>query len=185
MTIQAGIWREIRQLLIAAPFQSSASWLTRSLGSCTPSGQLAPVSLPCRYSEGMDWKKLLSNMRTRELTGGKRSQNPEAQWRSEFERDYDRAVFSTPVRRLQDKAQVYPLEQNDGVRTRLTHSHEVSNVARSLTKSSLMEISQTAGLSPEDIDNFATIAATCGLLHDAGNPPFGHAGERAILDWFI
>lgn len=133
----------------------------------------------------MDWKKLLSTTRTRQLTGGKSSQNPEAKWRSEFERDYDRAVFSTPVRRLQDKAQVYPLEQNDGIRTRLTHSHEVSNVARSLTKSSLMEISQTAGLSHADIDNFSTIAATCGLLHDAGNPPFGHAGERAIMDWFI
>ena len=117
--------------------------------------------------------------------GGKGSQNPEAKWRSEFERDYDRAVFSTPVRRLQDKAQVYPLEQNDGIRTRLTHSHEVSNVARSLTKSSLMEISHTAGLSDGDIDDFSTIAATCGLLHDAGNPPFGHAGERAIMDWFI
>ena len=133
----------------------------------------------------MDWKKLLSTTRTRQLTGGKKSQNPEAKWRSEFERDYDRAVFSTPIRRLQDKAQVYPLEQNDGIRTRLTHSHEVSNVARSLTKSSLMEIGDAAGLSHVDIDNFATIAATCGLLHDAGNPPFGHAGERAIIDWFI
>ena len=117
--------------------------------------------------------------------GGKGSRNPEAKWRSEFERDCDRAVFSTPIRRLQDKAQVYPLEQNDGIRTRLTHSHEVSIVARSLTKSSLMEISQTVGLSNGDIDDFSMIAATCGLLHDAGNPPFGHAGERAIMDWFI
>lgn len=137
------------------------------------------------YSEEMNWTKLLSTTRTRQLVGGRPSENPEAKWRSEFERDYDRAVFSTPVRRLQDKAQVYPLEQNDGVRTRLTHSHEVANVARSLTKPSLIEISEETSLTHPNIDNFATIAATCGLLHDVGNPPFGHAGEQAMIDWFV
>jgi hypothetical protein len=63
--------------------------------------------------EKINWKRLLSTTRTRQLAGGKSSENPVAKWRSGFERDYDRAVFSTAVRRLQNKAQVYPLEQND------------------------------------------------------------------------
>src|SRR5258708_2741877 len=53
-------------------------------------------------------------------------------WRSRFQQDYDRLLFSTPVRRLSDKTQVWPMDENDGVRTRLTHSHEVANLARSI-----------------------------------------------------
>jgi dGTPase len=52
--------------------------------------------------------------------------------RSRFQQDYDRLLFSTPVRRLSDKTQVWPMDDNDGVRTRLTHSHEVANLARSI-----------------------------------------------------
>ena len=73
----------------------------------------------------MEWKNLLNKERRR------RSTNP-GDHRAEFERDWDRAIFSTPVKRLQDKTQVFPLDPNDAVRTRLTHSLEVSAVARGL-----------------------------------------------------
>ena len=79
----------------------------------------------------MDWKRLLTTMRIRELLGGEKSISDS---RTEFERDYGRAAFSTPVRRLQDKTQVFPLEEHDAVRTRLTHSLEVSSVARNLAR---------------------------------------------------
>src|SRR5271170_3226717 len=80
----------------------------------------------------MNWNQLLSSTRVKGLWGEKSSTILEGDPRSEFDRDYGRAVFSTPVRRLQDKAQVFPLEEHDAVRTRLTHSLEVSSVARSL-----------------------------------------------------
>lgn len=104
--------------------------------------------------------------------------------REQFERDYDRAIFSTPVKRLQDKAQVFPLEPHDAVRTRLTHSLEVSAVARGLAiavgKWLLEEKRIELGMERQ----IEAIAGTCGLIHDLGNPPFGHAGEDAIREWF-
>lgn len=103
--------------------------------------------------------------------------------RTEFERDYDRILFSTPVRRLADKTQVFPLEKNDSVRTRLTHSHEVSNLARSI---GINLASQ--GIFDDYLDkptrNIPAILAAIGLVHDLGNPPFGHQGESAIQHWF-
>lgn len=91
-------------------------------------------------------------------------------------------VFSTPVRRLQDKTHVFPLEQHDAVRTRLTHSLEVSSVARDLSQAAVRRLGKW--IPQEFAPAISTIAATCALLHDVGNPPFGHAGERAIQDWF-
>src|ERR1035437_4085658 len=76
-------------------------------------------------NERMDWQKLLNASRRRQ------SRMPDDD-RAQFERDYDRTIFSTPVKRLQDKAQVFPLEPNDSVRTRLTHSLEVACVARGM-----------------------------------------------------
>jgi len=104
--------------------------------------------------------------------------------RSEFDRDFGRSVFSTPVRRLQDKAQVFPLEEHDAIRTRLTHSLEVSSVARSLGEAAERIAKKRGGLDDSLIGSIPTIAATCGLIHDLGNPPFGHAGELAIGEWF-
>ena len=106
--------------------------------------------------------------------------------RSEFERDYGRLLFCAPVRRLSAKAQVFPLEPDDYVRTRLTHSLEVSNVARDLAWQAgrLLVKQNPRGLCHDDVSHMATIAATCGLIHDLGNPPFGHAGELAISSWF-
>ena len=103
--------------------------------------------------------------------------------RSRFQQDYDRLLFSTPVRRLSDKTQVWPMDENDGIRTRLTHSHEVANLARSIG-------SRIAAEKPEifqgaDLHNvIQPILSAIGLAHDLGNPPFGHQGEIAIGRWF-
>src|SRR5690349_3735609 len=125
----------------------------------------------------MDWKKLLNANRRRKSTIS-------GDHRAEFERDFDRAVFSTPVRRLQDKAQVFPLEPVDAVRTRLTHSLEVSSVARDLGSQIGSWLENRKEITALQAHHVSAIAATCGLIHDIGNPPFGHAGEVAIRDWF-
>ena len=125
----------------------------------------------------MKWTKLLNAGRRRPTT---RPNDP----RIEFERDFDRSVFSTPVKRLQDKAQVFPLEAHDGVRTRLTHSLEVSSVARGLATRSAEWLLKRGEISTGMDRQIEAIAATCGLIHDLGNPPFGHAGEGAIRAWF-
>lgn len=107
--------------------------------------------------------------------------------RTEIERDYDRILFSTPVRRLADKTQVFPLDRNDSVRTRLTHSHEVSNLARSIGNA-LVFHSDIFKATQENADNIKrnipSLLAAIGLAHDLGNPPFGHQGEAAIRYWF-
>lgn len=131
----------------------------------------------------MDWENLMSGTRRKDLDGdGEPTLNAGGD-RTEIERDYDRVLFSTPVRRLADKTQVFPLEKNDSVRTRLTHSHEVSNIARSIG----VALSHREG-SPFSTEAFRrdlpAILATVGLAHDIGNPPFGHQGEYAIGDWF-
>jgi dGTPase len=94
----------------------------------------------------------------------------------ELERDYDRLLFSTPVRRLADKTQVFPLEQNDSVRTRLTHSHEVANLARGIGTSLAYNHAEELGL--PDVPNvqraIPSLLGAVGLAHDLGNPPFGH-----------
>ena len=130
--------------------------------------------------------ELLNETRTSELFAGRTLSRGSRDPRSAFERDYGRLLFSAPVRRMSSKAQVFPLEPNDYVRTRLTHSLEVSNVARDLAWQAGRHLMQhgMADLSQEDVFQIATIAATCGLIHDLGNPPFGHAGELAISSWF-
>lgn len=130
----------------------------------------------------MDWERLLSPKRIKNLmTGG--GSGDGGDHRTPFEQDYDRAIFSTPIRRLQDKTQVFPLEPNDAVRTRLTHSHEVATVAFGLA-TAVRPFLHSQGLNINQTEAVRTIARTCGLLHDLGNPPFGHAGEAAISDWF-
>jgi dGTPase len=124
----------------------------------------------------MDWSRLLSCRRAG-------LSDPLDSARTEFEKDLSRVVFSTPVRRLQDKTHVFPLEQHDAVRTRLTHSLEVSSVARDLSQAAVRRMGDR--IPQEFAPAISTIAATCALLHDVGNPPFGHAGERAIQDWFV
>lgn len=103
--------------------------------------------------------------------------------RTKFEQDHDRILFSTPVRRLSDKTQVFPLDSNDGVRTRLTHSHEVANLARSI--GARIGRREPAAFDGQDIASVVQpILGAIGLAHDLGNPPFGHQGEAAIGRWF-
>ena len=125
----------------------------------------------------MDWKELLCIERPRKSTST-------GDHRQQFERDFDRSVFSTPVKRLQDKAQVFPLDPCDAVRTRLTHSLEVSSVARGLAQAVGSWLLGDGKIEPGMDRSIEAIAATCGLIHDLGNPPFGHSGEDAIRDWF-
>jgi dGTPase len=127
----------------------------------------------------MQWPRLISGRRA-----GNSDQPPGgAGDRTEFEDDLSRVVFSTPVRRLQDKTHVFPLEAHDSVRTRLTHSLEVSSVARDLSQAACRRLADR--IPPQYAPDVSTIAAACALLHDIGNPPFGHAGEKAIQDWFL
>src|SRR6267154_3764816 len=132
----------------------------------------------------MEWDKLLSKKRVKQLYEGTDPTKQLTDPRSEYERDFGRAVFCTPVRRLQDKAQVFPLERHDAVRTRLTHSNEVSSVARGLAGAAAAWMREEKHIDAEQANAVTAIAATCGLIHDVGNPPFGHAGEDAIRDWF-
>ena len=131
------------------------------------------------------WNNILNKNRIRDFKGTKRN----IDCRDEFENDYDRILFSASFRRLQDKAQIFPLEKLDFVRTRLTHSLEVSSIAKSLgicIGYKLVGLTQeyedkvTIGM-VEDIGNILSCA---GLIHDLGNPPFGHFGEYAIREWF-
>lgn len=108
--------------------------------------------------------------------------------RSDFQHDYDRLLFSTPVRRLADKTQVWPMDENDGVRTRLTHSHEVANLARSIGTRVYLKNKykfDESGIGDDALLNvIQPILQAAGLGHDLGNPPFGHQGEAAIGRWF-
>jgi len=107
--------------------------------------------------------------------------------RSVFQHDYDRLLFSAPVRRLADKTQVWPMDDNDGVRTRLTHSHEVANLARSIgTRAFIGATKQFSGPKGEVSlgEVIQPMLLAIGLGHDLGNPPFGHQGEVAIGRWF-
>src|SRR5207237_3437469 len=113
---------------------------------------------PCRHKP-MEWPKLLCMDRPRKSTSP-------GDHRAEFERDYDRAVFSTPVKRLQDKAQVFPLEPHDAIRTRLTHSLEVSSVARGLGRRAAGWLLDQHVIEPGMDRSIEAIAATCGLIHD-------------------
>jgi dGTPase len=131
-----------------------------------------------------DWKNLLCTKRVRDLFDGDPSERVIGDNRTTFEQDYGRAVFSTPVRRLQDKAQVFPLEPNDSVRTRLTHSLEVSSIARGLGLRAEAFLNGDMAREVVPPGSISAIAATGGLIHDIGNPPFGHAGEKAISSWF-
>lgn len=129
----------------------------------------------------MDWERLLLPERIRRSSTG----NPVD--RSEFERDYDRIIFSKPFRRLQKKTQVFPLPENDYIHTRLTHSLETSCVGRSLGMAAgkdIIDKYQDLQGKSINVHNFAAVVAAAALAHDIGNPPFGHSGENAISDFF-
>jgi dGTPase len=124
------------------------------------------------------WEQLLSADRP---GAGAAPGSPE---RTAFQQDYDRIVFTSAFRRMMDKTQVFPLSKSDYVRTRLTHSLEASCVGRSLGAVVGREIIARHGLPHVDAADFGAIVAAACLAHDIGNPPFGHAGEDAIREWF-
>ncbi|MBP94105.1 MAG: deoxyguanosinetriphosphate triphosphohydrolase [Flavobacteriaceae bacterium] len=134
----------------------------------------------------MNWEQLLSLKRYGDTN--KRLRKEQDETRLGFEVDYDRIIFSSEFRSLQDKTQVIPLSQTDFVHTRLTHSLEVSVVGRTLGRlagKQLIEkyphLQNIHGYQPND---FGAIVAAAALAHDIGNPPFGHSGEKAIGEFF-
>lgn len=132
----------------------------------------------------MKWEQLLSTKRQRETVASGKSKED---LRSEFEKDYHRIIGSASFRRLQDKTQVFPLDQSDFIRTRLTHSLEVSSYGKSLGQNIgeyIMTYIQDPNFTWKCKEEICNILQCAGLIHDIGNPPFGHFGESAIRDWF-
>ena len=131
----------------------------------------------------MKWNKLLGPERIRSV----KQKAGSGDLRTEFEKDYHRIIGSASFRRLQDKTQVFPLDKSDFIRTRLTHSLEVSSFAKSLgqnvSQKILKEIKDPDFLPSYQAD-VCDILQCAGLLHDIGNPPFGHFGETVIREWF-
>lgn len=126
------------------------------------------------------WNKLLSSQTFRN-----RSQSIDTDGRNPFENDYGRLISSAPIRRLQDKTQVFPLEKSDFIRTRLTHSLEVSYIASSIGQSIEKFLLEKEEIDPEQRGFLSSLLRTSGLIHDLGNPPFGHFGEEAVKKFFI
>ena len=131
----------------------------------------------------MDWNTLLSAHR---YHPGSPASLFHSHDRSQFQRDYDRLIFSSPFRRLQNKTQVFPLPGNIFVHNRLTHSLEVASVGRSLGNKIAQFIKQQNVPidNPELLEEIGTIVSSACLAHDLGNPPFGHSGEEAISYFF-
>ncbi len=128
----------------------------------------------------MNWEQLLSNRRL-----GQEHQQHSADDRTEFQRDYDRLIFSAPFRRLQNKTQVFPLPGSIFVHNRLTHSLEVSSVGRSLGNDvSRALLERHPELKDTHFMELGSIVSAACLAHDLGNPPFGHSGEKAIGTYF-
>lgn len=133
----------------------------------------------------MNWEQLLSLKRFGDTH--KRIRKEQDETRLGFDVDFDRIIFSSAFRSLQDKTQVIPLSQTDFVHTRLTHSLEVSVVGRTLGRRvgkailekhpNLVELGYT-------FNDFGAIVAAASVSHDIGNPPFGHSGEKAIGEYF-
>ena len=129
----------------------------------------------------MEWKNLISNKRF----GQEHKHAERHDDRSEFKRDYDRLIFSSAFRRLQNKTQVFPLPGSIFVHNRLTHSLEVASVGMSLGNDiSRRIIIKRPELKDTLFEEIGTIVSAACLAHDLGNPPFGHSGEKAIQTFF-
>ena len=129
----------------------------------------------------MEWKQLISNKRF----GQEHKHAERHDDRSEFKRDYDRLIFSSAFRRLQNKTQVFPLPGSIFVHNRLTHSLEVASVGMSIGNDiSRRVIRKRPELKETLVEELGTIVSAACLAHDLGNPPFGHSGEKAIQTFF-
>ena len=133
----------------------------------------------------MNWEQLLSLKRFGDTQ--KRERIYQDETRLGFEVDFDRIIFSSAFRSLQDKTQVIPLSKTDFVHTRLTHSLEVSVVGRTLGRRVGKELLERHPQLKElgyTFNDFGAIVAAASVMHDIGNPPFGHSGEKAIGEYF-
>lgn len=129
----------------------------------------------------MEWKQLISNKRF----GQEHKHAERHDDRPEFKRDYDRLIFSSAFRRLQNKTQVFPLPGSIFVHNRLTHSLEVASVGMSIGNDiSRRVILKRPELKDTLVEEIGTIVSAACLAHDLGNPPFGHSGEKAIQTFF-
>ena len=130
----------------------------------------------------MSWDRLITSKRF----GMEQYHDERTHTRTDFQRDYDRLIFSAPFRRLQNKTQVFPLPGSIFVHNRLTHSLEVSSVGRSLGNNVATALAEKYAGTPtaEKLTHLGSIVAAACLAHDLGNPPFGHSGERAIATYF-
>lgn len=132
----------------------------------------------------LKWNKITSEQRIPRKQGTQDFRS----LRSEIESDYHRIIRSASFRRLQDKTQVFPLDKSDFVRTRLTHSMEAASIAKLIGKQICVKIQDQKLEKEEEMPDPLKVieALNCaGLLHDIGNPPFGHFGETAIRNWFM
>lgn len=129
----------------------------------------------------MNWEQLLSVKRF----GLEHYEDAKEHERTEYQRDYDRLIFSSPFRRLQNKTQVFPLPGSVFVHNRLTHSLEVSSVGRSLGENIGRELRKRYPASKAHFEEIGSIVSASCLAHDLGNPPFGHSGEEAISKFFL
>lgn len=130
----------------------------------------------------MNWDRLVCDKRF----GLEHYHDPKRGMRSDFQRDFDRLVFSSPFRRLQNKTQVFPLPGSIFVHNRLTHSIEVASVGRSLASEVAHKLRVKYANEPwvSQLDYIGEIVGAACLAHDLGNPPFGHSGEKAISTFF-
>lgn len=134
----------------------------------------------------MQWEKLFTTERQKENINSQKSLTDDL--RNSFQRDYDRVIFSSSFRRMQDKTQVFPLPGPTFVHNRLTHSLEVASVGRSLAntigQALHLKYQFTDSVKSFYLEHFPWVIATACLAHDIGNPPFGHSGEDAIRNFF-
>lgn len=141
----------------------------------------APIQ-PGTPDTPMDWERLITDKRF----GLEDLHVPRRGSRTDFQRDFDRLVFSSPFRRLQNKTQVFPLPGSIFVHNRLTHSVEVASVGRSMANevTKLLLPRHRGTPAEKSLESIGEIVAAACLAHDMGNPPFGHSGEKAIATFF-
>ena len=144
----------------------------------TPTAMPTAPTQPSTLDTPMDWERLITDKRF----GLEDLHVPRRGSRTDFQRDFDRLVFSSPFRRLQNKTQVFPLPGSIFVHNRLTHSVEVASVGRSMANevTKLLLPRHRGTPAEKSLESIGEIVAAACLAHDMGNPPFGHSGEKAI-----
>jgi len=132
----------------------------------------------------LDWKRLLSADREPRPNDPARDRPDEDEDpRTPFEQDHDRIIFSAPFRRLARKTQVHPMASNDHIHNRLTHSVEVASVGRAFAGKLAAWSAERSNWPDLEAADLSWILQSACLIHDLGNPPFGHAGENVIRTW--